>query len=61
MNGVLKILKPAGMRQQIVARCVRCSGYKSRQNNLPPDDEKGKFMEVDGKIFKVYEIAYYFI
>lgn len=53
MNGVLKILKADGIRQQIVARCIRCSGYKGRPNDQPPHQEDGKFVQVNGRIVKV--------
>lgn len=59
MNGVLKILKPDGIRQQIVARCIRCSAYKVQQNNdRPPDQEEGKFVQINGRVVKVCKFTY---
>lgn len=57
MNGVLKIFKPDGIRQQIIARCIRCSRYKERPNDrppVPPVHEEGQFVQVNGRIIKVY-------
>lgn len=69
MNGVLKIFKPDGIRQQIIARCIRCSQYKGLPNDhTPPPDhdetkfedsppppvhDEGNFVHVHGRIVKV--------
>ncbi|KAG4067118.1 hypothetical protein HA402_000109 [Bradysia odoriphaga] len=53
MNGVLKILKADGIRQQIVARCIRSTGYKWRPNDLPPNQEEGKFVQVNERLVKI--------